>query len=372
MAGHRAMIRTPLASGCAILPPHLVTAIAENGNQRQRARALRTLGYDFSLRAARIGSSSLLAPRRRARQLRRAGANAWWQGAKTPALAERTIYTANNRQRLPGTVARQEGQQETGDAATDEAYDNIGLTADFYTEVYGRDSIDDAGMPLSGTVHYGEDYDNAFWNSNLMVYGDGDGDLFNRFTTALDVTGHEMTHGVIEHEAGLIYWGQSGALNESIADVFGSLVKQAANDEKAEDADWLIGEGLFTDEVDGTALRSMEAPGTAYDDRVLGRDPQPADMAHYVNTLDDNGGVHINSGIPNRAFYLVATSLGGYAWESAGRIWYDTLRHPQLKPVCRFRDFARLTTEVARDLYGGSSDEIAAVTDAWRTVGIRS
>jgi len=246
----------------------------------------------------------------------------------------------------------------------------VGLTADFYAEVYGRDSIDDAGMPLLATVHYGEDYDNAFWNSEQMVYGDGDGDIFNNFTIPIDVTGHEMTHGVTENEAALIYWGQSGALNESVSDVFGSLVKQAANDQKAEDADWLIGEGLLADQVDGVALRSMKAPGTAYDDRVLGKDPQPADMDNYVNTLDDNGGVHINSGIPNHAFYLAATAIGGYAWETAGLIWYETLCSPRLTSYARFNDFARLTIATARDIFAESSEEVAAVTDAWATVGV--
>src|SRR5438045_1918371 len=128
-----------------------------------------------------------------------------------------------------------------------------------------------------------------------MVCGDGDGALFNRFTIALDVIAHELTHGVTQTEAQLEYRGQSGALNESMSDVFGSLVKQWAGNQTARQADWLIGAGLFTPTVKGAAIRSMKAPGTAYDDPVLGADPQPADMANYVTTRADNGGVHINS-----------------------------------------------------------------------------
>ena len=174
-------------------------------------------------------------------------------------------------------------------------------------------------------MHYGVDYDNAFWNGERMVFGDGDGEIFTGFTGSLSVIAHELSHGVIEDEGGLVYRGQSGALNESIADVFGALVEQHHLGQTVDEASWLIGEGIFTDAVEGRALRSLAAPGTAYDDDVLGRDPQPAHMDGYVVTRDDNGGVHINSGIPNHAFYRTAMALGGHAWERAGRIWYRTI-----------------------------------------------
>ena len=225
-------------------------------------------------------------------------------------------------------------------------------------------------MPLKATVHYGQDYDNAYWSGSQMVFGDGDGELFNRFTISIDVTGHELTHGVTQHEAGLIYWGQAGALNESISDVFGSLVKQRVNKQKADEADWLIGEGLLAPGVNGEALRSMKAPGTAYDDPVLGKDPQPAHMRDYVHTISDNGGVHINSGIPNHAFYLAATRIGGYAWEEAGLIWYETLRSPSLRRGAQFQAFAGLTVVTAQSLFGVGSEEDEAVSGAWGEVGI--
>lgn len=203
-----------------------------------------------------------------------------------------------------------------------------------------------------------------------MVFGDGDGEIFNRFTVAVDVIGHELAHGVTEDEAGLIYNAQAGALNESMSDVFGSLVKQRPLRQTADQADWLIGAGLLTSNVRGVALRSMKAPGTAYDDPMLGKDPQPAHMRDYVRTFQDNGGVHINSGIPNHAFYLVATRLGGQAWERAGRIWYETLRDPQLRPNTGFRRFAGLTVTVAGRLYGTGSPEQQAVREGWDQVGI--
>jgi Zn-dependent metalloprotease len=158
-------------------------------------------------------------------------------------------------------------------------------------------------------------------------------------------------------------------LNESFSDVFGSLVKQYKLNQTADQADWLIGQGLFTANVKGIALRSMKAPGTAYDDPVLGKDPQPATMAGYVNSTQDNGGVHINSGIPNHAFYLLARTLGGYAWEKAGKIWYAAAKE-KFKSDTDFQGAADLTFQAAGELFGQNSAEQQAVQNAWSGVGI--
>lgn len=286
-----------------------------------------------------------------------------------PTAPDRTVSDADGLEILPGDVVRREGQQPTGDPATDEAYDGLGATYTLFGEVFGRASIDGAGMPLLATVHYGREYDNAFWDGHQMVFGDGDGQVFNRFTASLSVIGHELSHGVTQYAAELVYEGQSGALNESISDVFGALVEQHSRGQSAAEASWLIGEGLFTDEVEGNALRSMKAPGTAYDDDVLGKDPQPATMADYVDTTDDNGGVHLNSGIPNHAFYLVATALGGNAWDQAGLIWYDTISG-DLSPAATFEEFAAGTASAAVARFGADSPEHRAVVDAWSTVGV--
>jgi Zn-dependent metalloprotease len=282
---------------------------------------------------------------------------------------DRTVSDARGAMRVPGTVVRQEGDDPTGDDAVDEAYDGTGATFDVYWEQFDRDSIDGAGMPLRSTVHYGQNYDNAFWDGSQMIFGDGDGDVFNRFTIAVDVIGHELTHGVTDHLAALEYHDQSGALNESVSDVFGSIVKQYGLDQTATEADWLIGEGLLAPGVDGVALRSMKAPGTAYDDPVLGgRDPQPATMDDYVETDDDDGGVHINSGIPNHAFYLAAIAFGGPAWERAGQIWYATLSDPQLSATATFAAFATRAVANAADVFDAAAADI--VRDAWGEVGI--
>ena len=253
----------------------------------------------------------------------------------TPAGAKRrTIYNLAHGTNLPGTLARGEGSAKSKDKQVNEAYDYSGATYDFYSTVFGRNSVDDRGMRLDSSVHYSTDYDNAFWNGMQMVYGDGDGTIFDRFTKCLDVIGHELTHGVTQYEAGLEYQDQPGALNESFSDVFGVLVKQWKLKQTADKADWLIGAGLLAKGIKGVALRSMKAPGTAYDDPNLGKDPQPDHMKNFYKGHQDNGGVHINSGIPNHAFYLVATALGGNAWEKGGK---DLVRHALQSPASELK-----------------------------------
>ncbi|MCM3924372.1 M4 family metallopeptidase [Frankia sp. AiPs1] len=342
---------------CAI-PPHILERIVRNGSEDQRSWALSTLVQDGSHRTIRVHNAQLRAAQR---------------GAAPPRLdpdagPRRTVGDAAGTETLPGRTVRVEGAAAVADVAADEAYDGLGATFTFYSEVFGRDSIDDEGMALLATVHYGDHYDNAFWNGRQMVFGDGDGELFQRFTVSLDIIGHELTHGVTEDEAALMYVNQSGALNESVSDVFGSLVKQYALGQTAEQADWLIGDALLTDAVQGVALRSLKDPGTAYDDPVLGDDIQPAHMTGYVRMTGDNGGVHINSGIPNKAFYLAAIALGGHAWERAGRVWYESLRAPQVRPNSTFRSFAAVTSRQAGVLFG--ADERKAVAEAWREVGV--
>jgi Zn-dependent metalloprotease len=342
-----------------IIPPHMLREIIEKGSPAQRSRALDSLTLSAQIRGQRMALTEAAA-------------------YLAPAAAEtkhRSVFDAQNGNQLPGVLVRDEGAPPTGDLAVDEAYDGSGETYDLYNDVYERSSIDGQGMRLDSTVHYLVGYDNAFWNGRQMVYGDGDEDLpeqdrlFNRFTIAIDIIGHELTHGVTQYEAGLVYFNQPGALNESFSDVFGSLVKQRNLSQTAAQGDWIIGGGLFTPNVNGVGIRSMKEPGTAYDDPVLGKDPQPGHMDQYKNVPYDNGGVHINSGIPNRAFYITAVEMGGYAWEKAGRIWYVTLRD-KLSSTASFQDAADLTYQVAGELYGVGGLEQVAVRKGWAEVGI--
>jgi Zn-dependent metalloprotease len=345
-----------------ILPPNILLNLARNGTPEERHFALQALSYDQTFRVSRV-SHSLIAGGPR-------GVSARATALGSAPKVQRIIYDDKHSQSTPGTVVRTEGQSPVADQSVNQAYDALGDTFKFYLDIYERNSIDNAGLPLKAIVHYGQDYDNAFWDGTEMVFGDGDNVIFTGFTGAVEVVGHELTHGVTGSEANLTYQGQSGALNESISDVFGSLVKQYALHQTADQADWLIGAGILAKGIKGVALRSMKAPGTAYDDPKLGKDPQPADMAHYVNTTEDQGGVHTNSGIPNHAFYLAAISIGGNAWEKAGQVWYDTLIDHRLKPNASFSTFANMTILNAGARYGANGTEQKAVQDAWHKVGV--
>jgi hypothetical protein len=327
---------------CLFIPAYLLERLATVCDDDHPCR--RTLAIDRRVRAARATATPPPTP---------TGAPAW------------TIHTANNGSELPGTPVRAAGEPVSGDVAVDEAYVGIEATLAMLEEVYGRSSYDGEGAPVSATVHYERDYDNAFWDGSQLVFGDGDGDVFERFTKPIDVLAHELSHALVEHTAGLRYQGQSGALNESVADVFASCLKQRVLGKDAAGADWLIGEGIFRPGVQGRALRSMSEPGTAYDDPRIGRDPQVGSMDDYIETTDDGGGVHLNSGIPNRAFHLAATAIGGNAAEGAGRIWYDALTGGGITPTTDFAGFADA-------VIGAAGEHTDVVADAWQQVGVVS
>jgi Zn-dependent metalloprotease len=291
---------------------------------------------------------------------------------KRPTKTYRSVYdmqTSSNEAGLPGKLVRKEGQKAVKDTAVNEAYDNVGDVLKVYADIFKWQSIDNRHMPVVSSVHFGESYENAFWDPEKaqMVFGDG-GTFIGMFTKAIDVIGHEMTHAVTEHTTPLNYFGQSGALNEHVSDVFGIMIKQWKQDEKADKADWLIGEDCLLPDVKGVALRSMKAPGTAYDDPRFGKDPQPDNFKQYETISEDNGGVHIYSGIPNKAFYLTAIEFGGYSWEKAGQIWWKTMRSGTLGPNCTFTQFANATVETAKELYGVDAAKI--VRKSWEEVGV--
>ena len=281
-----------------------------------------------------------------------------------PGEKHRTVYDARHGTRLPGKLVRDESGAPVADAAANQAFDSAGTTYDFYQQVLHRNSIDGRGMRIDSSVHYSKRFNNAFWNGSQMVYGDGDGKMFTGFTGAIDVIAHELTHGVTQYTVpggGLVYDGQSGALNESMSDVFGSVVKQWHLKQTSKAADWLIGAGIMTPAV-GKALRSMAEPGNTA--LTWSGDDQPAGMADYVQ----DGDVHTNSGIPNHAFYLAAMKLGANSWDKAAPIWYQAL--PLLHPDAAFLDAAKATVKAAEMLYGVNSSEAKAVTAAWREVGV--
>ncbi len=350
-----------------IIPPHMLEVMAMRGDKSVAKMARSMLAQNDKVRTKRAAQSSGgMVPVKGSPGAFVSAALA--SGSAQQHTCDRNIYDGQNKASLPGKLVRKEGDPATGDAEVDAAYDGAGQVFDLYSEEFNRDSLDGNGLPLIATVHHRKEYNNAFWNGSQMAYGDGDGQIFQTFTE-LSVVGHEMSHGVVQFSGGLVYQGQSGALNESYADVFGSLVVQKKKAQSACEASWLVGEGILGPNINGVALRSMKAPGTAYSDNLLGKDPQPYHSDFFVNTTGDNGGVHINSGIPNHAFYLYSQYIGGNAWEIPGQIWYLALQKIN-NPLATFNDWAAQTMEAAIELHGVGSWEMTMLRRAWKLVGI--
>ena len=337
-----------------ILPPYVLDHMAESDNPKVRKLAIEAIARSATLRATRTALAQFPT----------------MTAVPSPAARkDRLIYDMKNQGStfLPGKLVRSEGGAKSKDPAVNEAYDYSGATYDFYKKIFDRNSLDDRGMTLISSVHLGRNYNNAFWNGEQMAYGDGDGVIFVRFTRSLDVVGHELTHGVVSHTSNLEYRNESGALNEHFADVFGSLVKQWKRKQTAAKADWLIGPDIMGPGTTAKSLRTFKE-GRAYEnDPNLGTDPQPKHLKDKYMGSADSGGVHINSGIPNHAFFLVATALGGSAWVKAGKIWYRTLL--ALNRTSNFAQMVEMTTQSAATLYGPGSTEEKAVTKAWKAVG---
>jgi Zn-dependent metalloprotease len=340
---------------CEFLPPYILGRLAASTDARVRKAAVDAIVASAEARAVRTTlarlpimaavPSATRAKERRTYDVRHGG----------PAS-------------LPGRLVRREGAPAGDDDAVNEAHDGAGVTYDFYAKVFDRNSLDDDGMALISSVHYLRDYNNAMWNGEQMVYGDGDGELFLRFTRSLEVIGHELTHGVVAHTSNLRYRDESGALNEHFADVFGLLVKQWSKRQTAKRADWTVGAALMGPRVKAKCIRTFKKEKAFADDPYLGDDPQPKHMRDKYEGRDDYGGVHINSGIPNHAFYRVAIALGGRAWERAGTIWFRTMT--RLSKTAEFADMASTTRAVAAELHGKGSAESQAVAAAWKAVGL--
>jgi Zn-dependent metalloprotease len=334
---------------CGVIPDHILTKIAARSPEA-RDSALSTLEQMRALHSFR-GIRPLIA----------AAENV------TGPQKNRRVYDAKHKTSLPGTLVMDEHTKPGKDVQVIKAFVVCGSVYDFWSIVFGRSSIDGNGKRLDSIVHFDRNFDNAYWDGYRIIYGDGDRVVFIDFMVP-DVICHEITHGHTQYLCGLGYTGQTGALNESISDAFGSMFKQWLLGQSSADADWLIGAGIFAPGIQARGIRSLAMPGTAYDDPLLGKDPQPAHMSGYVKTRADNGGVHINSGIPNKVFYNVAMGFGGNSWQSPGQIWFKSAE--RLRPDATFIDFARATVDVAGEEFGNGGNVQETVAQAWAQVGI--
>jgi Zn-dependent metalloprotease len=341
---------------CCFVPPYMAETLQTSNNPAVRQIALASLGNEYRT-ARRLMGQQFLASSMPRRAMGKQRYIFDMQGTSDP---------------LPGNLVRQENDPPVDDAAVNEAYEHTGDVYDFYQAVFERNSLDDAGLPLRSSVHvsdtFGEPMSNAFFNGRQMAYGDGDGHLFTRFTRSLDVVGHELTHGVISFTSNLTYYGESGALNESFADVVGVLVHQWKHRQTVEQADWYIGADALGPGANIRGVRTLKGERAYKNDPDFGTDPQPKHYRDRYTGSQNRGGIHVNSGIPNHAFYLAAMNVGGYAWEKVGKIWYVAMKSA-LEPDATFREAAAATIAIAA-YYGDRSNEQQAIRQAWQDVGV--
>jgi Zn-dependent metalloprotease len=353
---------------CGFVPSYILEAIVSSSNAPEESKLAckATLDHKHKCDTHLYDASSV--PQMQTLQQSLLGVNG------TSGL-QRRIYDCRETDEFPTKPVRSEGGERPKDRQVNNCYDGFKITYDFFSTVFGRKSLDGKGMPLLGYVHFKPDeeaagYNNAFWDGqkNRMVFGDGDHIFFDYLTDSLDVIAHELSHGFVQYSSPLEYYEQAGALNESCADVFGSMVEQWHMRQSVEDADWNLGQTLFPVAFTGSALRTLKA-GKAYTgDPVFRTDRQPKHMKDYYGGEDDGRGVHINSGIPNHAFYLAAKALGGNSWDKAGQVWYKTMTSGLIPFKCDFKTFAEATVKIAGQAFDGAVEE--TIRDAWVKVGV--
>ncbi len=291
-------------------------------------------------------------------------------------IASRLTYSAKNTDNLKASLILQD-DQNSSDTVAQAAHDNALIVHDYYLNTFGRNSYDDQGANLVSTVHYKEKYNNAFWTDYLkqMVYGDGDGFRFAPLSLALDVVGHELTHAVTARTARFIYAEQAGALDESFADFFGVMASNSGAIE-----DWEVGEGIYTPFRGGDALRDMSNPALygqpdhMDDFLALGDNEQPD------SNKNDNGYVHSNSGIPNKAAYLSVDGgshhgvrVQGLGREKVEQIYYLAMTnylYSSTDSRWTFMQARYAILNACRQLYGDNGSEYASLKNAWAAVGV--
>lgn len=333
---------TMCSSKCYIVPPHILEELAKRGSSSCK----RTLNDTGRIRERRQNALNYLLSR-----------------SQEIGEGKRFIYDCKNRYEQRVALVRQEGEGAVADETANKAYDTSGFVREYFRNTFGLNSIDDNGLDIISNIHYGEAYNNAYWDGDEMTYGDGDGREFTNFAGAIDVVAHELAHGVTQFLANLEYQSQPGALNEHFSDVFGTVVKQKYLNQDISEADWLIGDSVVTEDFPGVAIRSMKAPGTAND-----FDTQPDHMDNYYSGTADNQGVHINSGIPNKAFYLSCMEIG---IDDCALIWFETLK--SLWRTANFNDMLETLVQTAQRLASESkvSDRaVEAVSDSFAQVGL--
>ncbi len=340
--------------GCFIVPTKVLVRFSRDKSlsAAQRKSFADAAKFEVEWRIARNAQARLSSA---ARTLLSAGAVA----AAPPMV---TVYSCGHSTALPGVPVPDPGA--SNDSTAKRAFVETSAVADFYQTLFARNSVDNAGMTLMSSIHFGVNYNNAFWNGQQMTYGDGDGQIFADFTHGNDVIGHELTHGVTQFTAELSYQDEAGGLNESISDVFGSMFRQWQAQQTAQQADWLIGKDIMGPAANAkgyTCLRDMSNPAAKH---CLA--PQPTNFSQYKKGMDP----HYSSGIPSFAFYKAAMAIGGSSWTKVGRLWYAALTGFPPSPNLKMKAFANRTRSLAKTTFSGDLSVFTAVDTAWRAVGL--
>ena len=337
---------------CFIIPPDVLKKLASDRNLSDKARAAARNTATISIEMRKLREQALaltVAAGAAARPMRAL--------AKAPAI---TVYDCKHHQTLPGALVAKPATSK--DATAKRTFKETTAVAEFYRTVFKRNSVDDAGMTLLSSVHYGVDYDNAMWNGTQMVYGDGDNALFVDFTKGNDVIGHELTHGVTQHSLQLGYAGDAGGLNESLSDCFGSMFRQWQAKQDAASADWLIGSDILGPDAKKkgyTCLRNMADPA---DKHCIA--PQPVKYSQITKGMDP----HYSSGPPNLAFCLACKGVGGNSWDKVGQVWYRAMTGFGPSPRMTMKAFAARTRQLAASMF--DKKVAASVDGAWKKVGL--
>jgi len=339
---------------CCIVPKDVLDRFA---NDRKLSAELRKAAAN----SARI-SDSLRRQRLQAGELTALTHAAGAHLVELAAAPKVTVYDCKNTQTLPGTPVAKPKTAKDGTAKR--TFVETTAVANFYKQAFGRNSIDNAGMTMMSSIHFGTRYNNAMWNGTQMVYGDGDGKLFVDFTNGNDVIGHELTHGVTQHTLQLAYSGDAGGLNESMSDCFGSMFRQWRAGQDAKAADWLIGHDIIGPTARAKGFNSLRNMANPADKKALA--PQPTQYAQITSGMDP----HYSSGPPNLAFCTACKALGGKSWEKIGQVWYGALTTSGPQPAMTMPQFAGRTRQLAAQMYSGQAMVAAAVDKGWKQVGL--
>jgi len=343
---------------CFAVPKNLLRHLADKSEGAHKQMLLDQIDHSAQLRGARAATSAkgTARPERGTKPL------------------HRQVFDAQGQTRLPGALLRHEdGKPVHDNPAANQAYDNLGIALAFFSEVFGRDSADGAGMRIDASVHYGFGFANAMWTGEQMVVGDGDGRHTHNIAGSLGIIGHELSHALSQHliKGGLgvvlaadqppQLEGEAGALNESFSDICASMIKQWHAGQDVHQADWLLGEDILAEHA-GHAVRSLKDPGNPK--LTWPEDDQIKDYKRFKPSQEP----HTASGVGNHAFYLAATELGGRSWESLGLVWLKGYQKLQARST--YVDAARATADAAAEVHGKDSKPHQAVRAAWKAVNV--